>query len=143
MKKIYDLALYILPHAILCVALVLLSGWLQMQVYLWPSKINEFSGLYMVLAAYVSPFIWFITLPFHLYFYYKKPISKNRLSTLISITLAILYFLTSLRITFVRPVFKLFLLYQNDEFNASSTLFLQGSPVNIQGICRFHPRNTP
>lgn len=95
MNNAFRLIRYIGAHAIICLALVLLAGWIQLQMYLWPNKINEFSGLYVVIAAYISPFVWIITLPFHVYFYYKKSENKNKFSFYISLILAMLYFILS------------------------------------------------
>lgn len=95
MSNAVRLIRYIGVYALICVVLVLLAGWMQLQLYLWPNKINEFSGLYVVIAAYVSPFIWFIAWPFHLYFYYKKSENKNKFSFYTSLILAILYFVLS------------------------------------------------
>ena len=92
MNKIFKLILFVLIHATLCVAFVLAAGWLLMQIYLWPNKVNEFSSLFVIIAAYVSPFIWLVALPFHLFFYFKKPQAKNRLSVYVSFLLAALYF---------------------------------------------------
>lgn len=63
---------FLLSQLTICLTLSAIAGLIQMQIYLWPNRVNEFAGMYIVVAVYLTPIIFAITLPFHIYFYYFK-----------------------------------------------------------------------
>ena len=55
-----------------CLVLSLLVGWLQIQFELASGKVNEFVGLYLVIALWLAPIYWLLATPAHLFFYVRR-----------------------------------------------------------------------
>jgi hypothetical protein len=75
---------YLLPHLIFCYIFSVLVGWIQMNIYIYGIEgkkgpfSSEFSGMYVMFAAYViGPLNCLITSPLHLFIYLKK-VGKSR-----------------------------------------------------------------
>lgn len=63
-----------------CLVLSLLVGLLQMQFESAAGKVNEFAGLYIVIALWLAPIYWLIATPAHIYFYSRRHPSSYALS---------------------------------------------------------------
>jgi hypothetical protein len=75
---------YLLLHSIFCYLFSVFIGWIQMNIYIYGidgkkgAFSSEFSGMYVMLAAYViGPLNCLLTSPLHLFIYLKK-IGKSR-----------------------------------------------------------------
>jgi hypothetical protein len=64
----------------ICLLLSLLVGLLQMQFESAAGKVNEFAGLYIVIALWLAPIYWLIATPAHIYFYSRRYPSRYALS---------------------------------------------------------------
>lgn len=73
----------------ICLVLSVIAGFIQMQIYLWPNKVNEFAGMYLVVAVYLTPIIFAVTMPFHLYLYFFKNTKSWRDSLLCNLMVVI------------------------------------------------------
>jgi hypothetical protein len=79
LQSIANFLKYLLLHLIFCYLFTVLVGWIQMNIYIYgidgkkgPFS-SEFSGMYVMLAAYViGPLNCLLTSPLHLFIYLKK-----------------------------------------------------------------------
>jgi hypothetical protein len=73
LTRAWKFAQFAVVQGAVCLVLSLLIGWLQVQVFLAAGKVNEFVGLYLVIALWLAPIYWLIATPAHLFFYVRRP----------------------------------------------------------------------
>ena len=92
-KILLPLLRYLVLQAILCVAIAGFIGWSAMELDS-KARTNEFRGLYVVLALYVSPWLYALTLPLHLYVFFRVSTPKRyAVSAIAMISVAVACFL--------------------------------------------------